>query len=249
MLGSNGRTPAQRIIAATIWAQSGGAILMLWRPRPWSILDLWLMMVMCAWAFDVALGAVFNARRYDLGSYAGRPYGLLAACFVRVILLLETNALHGRLAAAAAQIAGHARELEARVHERTAELGQANAALRGEMAERERIEARLRQVQKMGPADRWHRARLQQYSRRYRALYRDARRPGRRRCRGRKRGHILNGITSFGTECEAVQADWRDGTLAEYAAPRSWVTEMRAAKGLSCWIRRLRPQALRGRRF
>jgi hypothetical protein len=33
------------------------------------------------------------------------------------------------------------------------------------MAERERIEARLRQVQKMGPADRWHRARLQQYSR------------------------------------------------------------------------------------
>ena len=42
-----------------------------------------------------------------------------------------------------------AMELEAAVEERTAELEQANVALRGEMTERETAEARLRQAQKM----------------------------------------------------------------------------------------------------
>ena len=37
---------------------------------------------MSAWVFDIALAAVLNAGRFDLGFYAGRIYGLLAASFV-----------------------------------------------------------------------------------------------------------------------------------------------------------------------
>src|SRR2546426_8771740 len=49
------------------------------------------MVVMCAWLFDIALAAVFNAGRFDLGFYAGRIYGLLAASFVLMVLLLENG--------------------------------------------------------------------------------------------------------------------------------------------------------------
>jgi PAS domain S-box-containing protein len=61
------------------------------------VLDLWLMVVMCAWLFDIALCAVFNAARFDVGWYAGRICGLLAATFVLVMLLLETAALYAQL--------------------------------------------------------------------------------------------------------------------------------------------------------
>jgi light-regulated signal transduction histidine kinase (bacteriophytochrome) len=61
------------------------------------VLDLWLMVVMCAWIFDIALSAVLNAGRFDLGFYAGRIYGLLAASFVLIVLLLENSVLYARL--------------------------------------------------------------------------------------------------------------------------------------------------------
>jgi two-component system sensor histidine kinase UhpB len=64
---------------------------------PYSILDLWLMVVVCAGMFDVALSAVLNAGRFDLGFYAGRLYGLLAASFVLIILLIEASRLYRRL--------------------------------------------------------------------------------------------------------------------------------------------------------
>lgn len=59
-------------VAAATWALSLGALAVLWRRRPHSVVDLWLMVVMCAWIFDVALAAVLNAGRFDLGWYAGR---------------------------------------------------------------------------------------------------------------------------------------------------------------------------------
>jgi light-regulated signal transduction histidine kinase (bacteriophytochrome) len=73
------------------------ALGVLWRRRPHSVLDLWLMVVMCAWVFDIALSAVLNAGRFDLGFYAGRAYGLLAASFVLIVLLLENSVLYHRL--------------------------------------------------------------------------------------------------------------------------------------------------------
>ncbi len=62
------------------------------------MLDLWLMVVLCAWLCDVALSAVLNAGRFDLGFYAGRIFGFAANSFVLLVLLLETRALYTRLA-------------------------------------------------------------------------------------------------------------------------------------------------------
>jgi len=73
------------------------ALLMLWR-RSHSVLDLWLTVVMCAWLFDVSLSALFNAKRFDVGFYAGRSYGFLAASFVLFVLLRETGILYAQLA-------------------------------------------------------------------------------------------------------------------------------------------------------
>src|SRR6266568_4166148 len=63
-------------------------------------LDVWLILVMAAWLFDIALSGILNAGRFDLGFYAGRLYGLLAASFVLIVLLIETGALYGRAAKA-----------------------------------------------------------------------------------------------------------------------------------------------------
>jgi len=69
-------------VSPTMWLLSLAALLALWRRRHSSVLDLWLLVVMCAWLFDIALSALIGSSRYDLGWYAGRSYGLLAASFV-----------------------------------------------------------------------------------------------------------------------------------------------------------------------
>jgi signal transduction histidine kinase len=142
LLVSKGVSPA-------IWGLSLLALIALWRQKQATVLDLWLMVVMCVWLCDIALSAVFGSARYDLGWYAGRSYGLLAASFVLAILLLETNGLHGRLAAAKALLADRARDLERRVRDRTVELQRANEALKSEIVERQRAEEQLSHSQKM----------------------------------------------------------------------------------------------------
>ncbi|EER62418.1 histidine kinase [Acidovorax delafieldii 2AN] len=89
---------AKIVVAAIVWTFSLIALAILWRRRSHSVLDLWLMVVMCAWLFDSALAAVLNHGRYDLGWYAGRIYGLFAASFVLIVLLLENGKLYARLA-------------------------------------------------------------------------------------------------------------------------------------------------------
>ena len=73
------------------------AIVAMWGRRRASVLDLWIMVVLCAWFCDVSLSAVVDSHRYDVGWYAGRFYGLLAGSFVLVGLLAELNRLYGRL--------------------------------------------------------------------------------------------------------------------------------------------------------
>jgi len=96
MLG-NHYTPVMIIVVSSVWALSLAALVVLWRRRR-SVLDLWLMVVMCAWIFDIALSAVLNQGRFDVGFYAGRISGLLASSFVLVVLLFENGMLYGRLA-------------------------------------------------------------------------------------------------------------------------------------------------------
>jgi signal transduction histidine kinase/DNA-binding response OmpR family regulator len=98
IMQGNRYTPTMIAVVSTVWGLNLLALVALWwRRRPFSVLDLWLMVVMCAWLFDTGLSAVFNAGRFDLGFYAGRVYGLLAASFVLARLLLEDGVLHARL--------------------------------------------------------------------------------------------------------------------------------------------------------
>ena len=56
------------------------------------------MVVMCAWLFDIALSAILNVARFDVGFYLGRIYGLCAASFVLAILLVDNVGLQAKLA-------------------------------------------------------------------------------------------------------------------------------------------------------
>jgi diguanylate cyclase (GGDEF)-like protein len=69
------------------------------RRKPYSVLDLWLIVVLVAWLFDIALSAGLNSGRYDLGFYAGRIYGLLAASLVLIVLLRQNGRLYLQLIA------------------------------------------------------------------------------------------------------------------------------------------------------
>ncbi|MET4335273.1 PAS domain S-box-containing protein [Bradyrhizobium sp. F1.6.2] len=76
-------------VVSFVWSLSFAALVSLWFRRPHSVIDVWLMVVMCAWLFDIALSAIVNVARFDLGFYAGRLYGLCAATFVLAVLLIE----------------------------------------------------------------------------------------------------------------------------------------------------------------
>jgi hypothetical protein len=67
---------------------------------------------MWIWLFDIALSAVIGSTRFDLGFYAGRMFGLIAAGFLLVTLIVEMAQMYaGALGAAA------------RAERRVAELG------------------------------------------------------------------------------------------------------------------------------
>jgi signal transduction histidine kinase len=93
---------------------------------PYSILDLWLMVVLCALVFGIALSAVTNTGRFDIGFYAGCLYGLFAASVLPIVFLVEAARLYGQLD-----------EARAIAEERNAEL----ARSREELAQAQRLEA------------------------------------------------------------------------------------------------------------
>lgn len=103
IMQNNRYTPAMLAVVTSVWVLSMVALAVLWRRRPHTVLDLLLMVTMCAWLFDIALSAVLNGGRFDLGFYAGRIYGLLAANFVLTVLVVENLMLYAGLAAAYAK--------------------------------------------------------------------------------------------------------------------------------------------------
>jgi len=90
--------PLAAIAVSGVWILNLAALLVLLRRRPYSVLDLWLIVTMGAWLFDIALSALLNSGRYDLGFYAGRIYGLIAASLVLVVLLTGNSKLYLQLA-------------------------------------------------------------------------------------------------------------------------------------------------------
>ena len=102
------------------------ALAVLGSRRQHSALDLWMMVVLCAWAFDVTLSTVINTGRFDIGFYSGRLYGMFAASVVPIVLIVEAARLYGQLD-----------EARAISEERNAEL----ARSREELAQAQRLEA------------------------------------------------------------------------------------------------------------
>jgi signal transduction histidine kinase len=87
------------------------ALIVLW-VRLRSVLDLWLMVVMCAYAIEVALTVFPVPVRFSMGFYAGTVYGLVAGSLLLFVLLYEITALYGQLLQA---VLAQRREREARL--------------------------------------------------------------------------------------------------------------------------------------
>lgn len=90
-------TPVMLSVVGSTWCLSLLALVVLWCCGARSLLDLWLMVVMWVWVVDVALSAMLNSGRFDVGFYVGRIYGLLAASFVLMVLLAESGMMYSSL--------------------------------------------------------------------------------------------------------------------------------------------------------
>ena len=110
MLDSLRFGPLWPIAGAPVVLLSTSALIALWL-RQRSMLDLWLMVVMCLFLID-QLNYYFNSARFTLGWYAIRISGVIAGSLVLVLLLYEVTNLYGRLLSA---ILGQRREREARL--------------------------------------------------------------------------------------------------------------------------------------
>jgi signal transduction histidine kinase len=69
------------------------ALAVLWARRR-SVLDLWLMVVACAWIGELALTLI----RFSVGFYTSRVFSLVTSMIVLLVLLRETARLYERLA-------------------------------------------------------------------------------------------------------------------------------------------------------
>jgi len=92
------QTPLAPYINGVVFLLSTVALIMLWF-RKRSVLDLWLMVAMCAWSLDIILQTLTGVR-FTLGFYASRVCMVITATSVLVVLLWETMTLYVRLAVA-----------------------------------------------------------------------------------------------------------------------------------------------------
>src|SRR5216683_6300921 len=98
-------------IASCLVLVSASAFTLLW-VRQRSVLDLWLMVVMCAYAIEICLIAFPIPARFSFGWYAGRVFGLLSASLLLFVLLYEITILYAQLLRA---VLAQRREREARL--------------------------------------------------------------------------------------------------------------------------------------
>jgi signal transduction histidine kinase len=89
---------------STVWLYVAGclallilvALIVLWIRRR-SVLDLWLMVVMCAYLIEIYLISFPVPVRYSIGWYAGRIFGLVSGSLVLFVLLYEITMLYAQL--------------------------------------------------------------------------------------------------------------------------------------------------------
>jgi len=112
IMAGNRDAPAKFLVAFPTWCLCIAALAILWRRRGRSVMDLWIMVVMWVWIFDIALASVLNGGRFDLGWYLGRVYGLAAGSVVLAVMLLENSLLYARLATAHRDLGALNKEME-----------------------------------------------------------------------------------------------------------------------------------------
>jgi signal transduction histidine kinase len=83
-------------IASCLALLSAFALFVLWLRRR-SVLDLWLMVVMCAYVIEICLIAFPIPARFSFGWYAGRFFGLLSSSLLLFVLLYEITILYAQL--------------------------------------------------------------------------------------------------------------------------------------------------------
>jgi signal transduction histidine kinase len=113
------RTMLDTIHASPLWLyiagyqvlMCGAALVLLWARRR-SVLDLWLMLVVCASAIEIYLGSFAGPARFSVGWYAGRVFGLVSSILVLFVLLHEITTLYAQLLRA---VVAQRREREARL--------------------------------------------------------------------------------------------------------------------------------------
>ena len=99
------------LVGAPIGALCIAALAVLWVRRR-SILDLWLMVVMCLYLVEIPLSYFPVPARFSLGWYAVRVVGFLSSTVVLTVLLYEITTLYKRMLGA---VVGQRREREARL--------------------------------------------------------------------------------------------------------------------------------------
>jgi signal transduction histidine kinase len=78
----------------------GAAALLALLLRRRTMLDLWLMVTLLAWAPNFVVAAIASSVRFTVGWYAARCFVLIGSSMLLIVLLTETTYLYSRLASA-----------------------------------------------------------------------------------------------------------------------------------------------------
>jgi len=91
--------PAEAVAVGFVLLLGIVAFFCLWL-RKRTVLDLWLIVALCAWSVEI-ITTFLSGGRFALGYYVARGYMVIASMSVLIVLLCETMALYVRLAVAA----------------------------------------------------------------------------------------------------------------------------------------------------
>ncbi|MDB5459481.1 MAG: multi-sensor hybrid histidine kinase [Caulobacteraceae bacterium] len=76
---------------------TASAMLVLLRNWRRTVLDVWLMAVLCSWFCNIAVSAALSGGRYDVGWYAGHAFALAAGALLLIVLMLDLGRLYDQL--------------------------------------------------------------------------------------------------------------------------------------------------------
>lgn len=111
VLDSRHLSPLWPYAGAPVALLSLSGLLVLWK-RGRSVLDLWLMVVMCLYTIEIPLSYYPTPYRFSIGWYSVRVIGFVSSTLVLTVLLYEIQAIYAKLLDA---VLAQRREREARL--------------------------------------------------------------------------------------------------------------------------------------